>query len=100
MRKPNAKYAMERSLKNISLFNLDIFTNNLDNYFDFIHSYIVFQHIPRRKGLQLLKLLLNKLETGGICAIHFTYSKMFIQKNLMVSTSFQCTTHWNNFYWE
>ena len=41
--------------------------------FDFIHSYIVFQHIPPAPGLILLDALLERLAPGGVGALHFTY---------------------------
>jgi 2-polyprenyl-3-methyl-5-hydroxy-6-metoxy-1,4-benzoquinol methylase len=41
--------------------------------FDFIHSYIVFQHIPVSRGYELLEELLLLLKSGGIGVLHFTY---------------------------
>jgi SAM-dependent methyltransferase len=41
--------------------------------FDFIHSVIVFQHIPVPKGERLFQTLVKRLSTGGVAAIHFTY---------------------------
>jgi 2-polyprenyl-3-methyl-5-hydroxy-6-metoxy-1,4-benzoquinol methylase len=42
--------------------------------FDFINSFIVFQHIPLDRGYHLLRRLLSLLNEGGIGALHFTYS--------------------------
>ncbi|HJP58472.1 MAG TPA: class I SAM-dependent methyltransferase [Gemmatimonadaceae bacterium] len=42
--------------------------------FDFIHSYIVFQHIPPARGLRLVAALLDLLNPGGAAALHFTYA--------------------------
>jgi SAM-dependent methyltransferase len=41
--------------------------------FDFIHSFIVFQHIPTRKGEAILKALIDRLREGGVGVLHFTY---------------------------
>jgi SAM-dependent methyltransferase len=41
--------------------------------FDFIHSFIVFQHIPPRRGEAILRRLIELLDSGGIAALHFTY---------------------------
>jgi trans-aconitate methyltransferase len=42
--------------------------------FDFIHSYIVLQHIPRVRGEKLVAGLLERLRPGGVAALHITYS--------------------------
>ena len=42
--------------------------------FDFINSFIVFQHIPPKRGYLILAQLLQLVEEGGIGALHFTYS--------------------------
>jgi SAM-dependent methyltransferase len=41
--------------------------------FDFINSYIVFQHIIPEKGLAIFRELIARLKPGGIAAIHMTY---------------------------
>jgi SAM-dependent methyltransferase len=41
--------------------------------FDFIHSYIVLQHIPRPRGEKIIAGLLDRLRPGGIAALHVTY---------------------------
>jgi SAM-dependent methyltransferase len=41
--------------------------------FDFIHSYIVFQHIPPARGEAIATRLLERLEAGGVAALHFSY---------------------------
>ena len=41
--------------------------------FDWINSYIVFQHIPPERGSALLELLLAKLAPGGLISLHFTF---------------------------
>ena len=42
---------------------------------DFIHAYIVFQHIPPRAGLWLARSLIGRLTPGGIGALHFTFAR-------------------------
>ena len=41
--------------------------------FDFIHSYIVLQHIPRLRGEGIISGLLDRLRPGGVAALHVTY---------------------------
>ena len=42
---------------------------------DFVHSYIVFQHIPPRAGIWLLRELVGRLVSGGVGAVHITYAR-------------------------
>jgi len=43
--------------------------------FDFVHSFIVFQHIPPSIGMVLLTRLVDLLATDGIASIQFIYHK-------------------------
>ena len=47
--------------------------SQLTGAFDFIHSYIVFQHIPPERGLKMTAALVDRLTPGGTAALHFTY---------------------------
>jgi SAM-dependent methyltransferase len=42
---------------------------------DFVHSFIVFQHIPPRRGMRILSALVRRLRPGGVGALHFTYHR-------------------------
>jgi SAM-dependent methyltransferase len=42
--------------------------------FDLIHSFIVFQHIPVKRGEKIFRDLLDRLSSGGVAALHFTYT--------------------------
>ena len=70
---------LELAAKNLSegdSGNVRLVSNLQDNQpesFDFIHSYIVFQHIPATRGYQLMDELLMLLKTGGIAVLHFTF---------------------------
>lgn len=74
----------QRGLTNTNLILSDDSLSKLEGEFDFIHSFIVFQHIPTERGLKILRRLLDHLATGGIAALQFTYSTQFnrIQKTL------------------
>ena len=65
------------NLKERGIGNVTCITdfNELDSAvtFDFIHSVIVFQHIPVPKGEKLLQTLVKRLSIGGVAALHFTY---------------------------
>ena len=43
--------------------------------FDLIHSVIVFQHIPRGRGMNIVARLLSRLNQGGMAVLHFPYSR-------------------------
>ena len=42
---------------------------------DFVHSYIVFQHIPPGAGRWMAAALVRQLRPGGVGALHFTYAR-------------------------
>ena len=71
-----------RSMTNIDFIKSDDRLSNLDGKFNLIHSFIVFQHIPVRRGEFLFGNLLEFLDDGGICAIHVTYDKRYPAKKL------------------
>jgi SAM-dependent methyltransferase len=64
-----------RGIKNVRLVQgLDKLSSS-ERKFDFINSYIVFQHIPCHRGLDLFRQLVGLLAEDGVGAIHFTFSK-------------------------
>lgn len=81
-----AKNCKELSISNASLLKSDDSLSSLSGSFDFIHSFIVFQHIPAPRGKQIFVNLLNHLEAGGIGAMQFTYAKTKYEKNYGMET--------------
>lgn len=65
-----------RSIKNLDFVKSDDKLSLLDGKFNFIHSFIVFQHIPRRRGLLIFENLMAHLDEGGVCVVHFTYDSV------------------------
>lgn len=43
--------------------------------FDFVHSYIVFQHIPVREGMRITEVMLRRLAPGGVGALHYNVGR-------------------------
>jgi SAM-dependent methyltransferase len=41
--------------------------------FDFINSFIVFQHMRKTQGMEVFRKMLSLLNPGGIGALHFNY---------------------------
>lgn len=61
---------------NVKLLLSDDNLSSLDGSFDFIHSYIVFQHIDPTRGEKMLNQLLHLLSPEGVAALHFTYGSL------------------------
>jgi SAM-dependent methyltransferase len=60
-------------VRNADLVRADDGLSQVTGTFDFVHSYIVFQHIPVARGETLTRRMLALLEEGGIGALHYTY---------------------------
>jgi ubiquinone/menaquinone biosynthesis C-methylase UbiE len=58
---------------NVELIHYNGSSLGVSGKFNFIHSFIVFQHIPKRRGTYLFVDLINHLEENGVGVIHFTY---------------------------
>jgi SAM-dependent methyltransferase len=43
--------------------------------FDFVHSFIVLQHLPAPRGMMLVDRLIDHLDPGGVGVIHLTYAQ-------------------------
>jgi 2-polyprenyl-3-methyl-5-hydroxy-6-metoxy-1,4-benzoquinol methylase len=65
----------EHGVRNVRLIHSDDSLPTLTGSFDFIHSCIVFQHIPVDRGRAIFSKLLQHLCPGGVGAIQLTYSK-------------------------
>jgi SAM-dependent methyltransferase len=64
-----------QGLGNVLLLVSDDSLSSIERSFDLVHSFIVFQHIPPERGRGLFRKLLTYLRPGGVCAVHFSYSK-------------------------
>lgn len=63
----------ERGIRNVDFVVSDDELSKVTDNFDFIHSFIVLQHIPVRRGDKIIKQLLDRLSHGGIVAIQFPF---------------------------
>ncbi|NET33188.1 MAG: class I SAM-dependent methyltransferase [Cyanothece sp. SIO1E1] len=63
------------SFKNVDLIKSDDNLTQLQGQYNLIHSYIVFQHIPVKRGERIFAQLLEHLAPNGIGVFHFTYAK-------------------------
>ncbi len=74
MLKETSKNCEEAGLRNVTILKSNDSLGNLSGEFDFLHSFIVFQHIPSRRGEVILGAMLRRLAENGVGALHFTYS--------------------------
>jgi ubiquinone/menaquinone biosynthesis C-methylase UbiE len=77
------KNCESRSIRNVSFLKSDDHLSILNSNYDFIHSFIVFPHIPVKRGERIFRNLLEHLKDGGVCVIHFTYAKTYKVKRLI-----------------
>lgn len=63
------------SVRNVVLVKSDDQLSLLKAGYDFIHSFIVFQHIPVKRGEKIFENLIAHLKDDGVCVIHVTYAK-------------------------
>jgi len=68
------KNCEEAGVRNVTLLKSDDSLENLSGDFDFLHSFIVFQHIPSRRGEMILRAMLRRLSDDGIGSLHFIYA--------------------------
>lgn len=61
--------------ENIKFFKSDSTLSEVTGKYDFVNSYIVFQHIPANRGINILRLLVGKVAKGGVASIHVCLSQ-------------------------
>ena len=66
--------ADEFGVENVAFVRADDELSRLTGNFDFIHSFVVFQHIPPDKGVPIFRRLVDMLRKDGIGAIQFQYA--------------------------
>lgn len=71
------RHAAERCIENIELCRADDELTMVSSYtgaIDLITSFIVFQHIPPRRGYRIFDALLRLLRPGGVGFLHVTFA--------------------------
>ncbi len=63
----------DRGIKNVDYVCSENAFKLEKNKFDFVHTYIVLQHIPPVYGYRYIEQMIDALRTDGVGAIHFTY---------------------------
>jgi len=67
------KTCARAGVANVDFVLSDDALSRVTGTYDFVHSFIVFQHIPPARGEAMLTRLLEHLSDGGIGALHFTF---------------------------
>lgn len=67
-----SKNCKRRGIRNVDFIESDDNLSKLTGKYNFINSFIVFQHIPVKRGEFIFRNLLKHLEKGGVCVLHFT----------------------------
>lgn len=66
--------AADAGIRHITFVKSDDSLSKAPGTFDFINSFIVFQHMPVERGESILRFMIEKLNKGGVAALQFTYS--------------------------
>lgn len=69
-----ARNCERRGVTNVEFVSSSQFFDDSRRFsFDFVHSFIVFQHIDPDLGLRFTDRILERLSVGGLGALHYTY---------------------------
>ena len=71
------RHAAEAGITNVEFVHADAFmaANDAAYPLDFVHSYIVLQHIPVPQGMRVTETLVRRLVPGGVAALHYTWAR-------------------------
>ena len=69
------KNCSEHAVSNLSLVKSDDTLSRVSGPFDFVHSFVVFQHIPRKRGEEIFTRLIELLSDNGVAAVEFLYGR-------------------------
>lgn len=70
-----ARNCIEQGVDNVAFVQSDDALREVPKDLEFVHSFIVFQHIPTTRGLAILKHMLGLLAENGVGALHFTFAR-------------------------
>jgi SAM-dependent methyltransferase len=93
-----ARNCVEQNIHNIAFMKSDDTLDGLPSSIEFIHSFIVFQHIPTARGLAILNRLLELLVEDGIGALHFTFARHASRILTFLQRTCGSVPFANNFY--
>lgn len=62
---------------NVSLVRTDDSLSAVQGTFDFVHSFIVLQHIAPRRGLAIIQRLVDLVAPDGVAMLHLAYARSY-----------------------
>ena len=77
------KNATRHNIQNVDLCSSEEWASGERGGFDFVHTYIVLQHIPKAKGVPIIRGLVEATGSGGFGVIHLTYGKASAKRRWM-----------------
>lgn len=75
MNEEAAKNCAEQGLSNTKFVISDDDLSRVEGNFDFVHTFIVLQHMPVKRGEQVIRAMLGKLNPGGGAMIHISLKR-------------------------
>lgn len=72
---------------NVTLIESDDNLSRATGEFDFIHSFIVLQHIPPSRGEQIIQAIAGKLADDGVGAVHVLFASKRPRWHLALKTA-------------
>ena len=81
MLKEAEKNAVSNDISNVRFEQADQFPDDIKETFDFIHSFIVFQHINPKQGIKIFESMVKMLETDGIGVLQVSFFRNLKRKN-------------------
>ena len=92
----------ERGIQNVTVLRVDASLSGVAGPFDWVHSFIVLQHVPARRGMRLVQRLVDLLGEGGIGVLHLTFDSDLSRRSRLVRWARQSLplvhTLWNRRY--
>jgi len=69
------KNCSEQSISNLELVKSDDTLSRVSGPFDLVHSVLVFQHIPQKRGEKIFTRLVELLSDNGVAVVQFVYHR-------------------------
>lgn len=76
------RHAEELGIRNATFVRGDDEFSQVTGTFDFLNSFIVFQHIPYERGLTCFRQMVDRLNPGGCGAIHLLFGNSLLDAAL------------------
>lgn len=73
MLKEAARNCLLQNIDNVEFIQSNGTSIGVKKNFNFIHSFIVFQHIPVKRGTRLFEELIDHIDENGVGVVHFTF---------------------------